>query len=153
MTDRRYPTRPFVGIGVVLFSPDLAKVLLVRRARPPGLGAWSLPGGAQHLGETAEAAGRRELREETGLIAGALTLAAHVDSIHVDADGQLEYHYTIIDFAGLRVGGNLHAADDALDCRFVALDTLDEYALTSATSEVILKAKTLLSVRQGNWVP
>lgn len=143
MTDRRYPTRPFVGIGVVLFTPDLAEVLLVRRARPPGRGAWSLPGGAQHLGETAEAAARRELLEETGLVAGPLTLVAHVDSIHPDENGRVEYHYTILDFAGLWVDGLPVAADDAMDCRFVECQELAEYALTEVAAAIIGKARAL----------
>ena len=42
------------------------RVLLVQRGKPPRLGTWSIPGGAQHLGERAEAAARRELLEETG---------------------------------------------------------------------------------------
>ena len=62
---REYPDRPWIGIGVAAFRGDA--VLLVRRARPPRLGAWSLPGGAQHLGERVQDTARRELREETGI--------------------------------------------------------------------------------------
>ncbi len=153
MTDRRYPTRPFVGIGVVLFTPDLAEVLLVRRGQPPGLGAWSLPGGAQHLGEAAEATARRELLEETGLTAGALTLVAHVDSIHPDADGRIEYHYTILDFAGVWSSGTPRAADDAADCRFVALHDLAAFQLTAAAVSVIDKARALPWTHQGVGPP
>ena len=153
MSDRRYPARPFVGIGVVLFTPDLTEVLLVRRGRPPGLGAWSLPGGAQHLGETADAAARRELLEETGLVAGGLTLVAHVDSIHRDANGRVEYHYTILDFAGVWASGTPDAADDAIDCRFVELAGLGRFDLTSAATAVIRKARALPWTRQGAGPP
>ena len=93
---REYPPRPIVGIGVCLLRPDNGgEVLLARRGRAPALGAWSLPGGAQELGETAEQAARRELLEETGLTAGELVLAANVDSIHRDAAGlvQLPLHH------------------------------------------------------------
>src|SRR5271163_4454906 len=100
---RTYPTHPMAGIGIVLLRGE--EVLLVRRGQPPALGAWSLPGGGQELGETAEACARRELLEETGLTAGPLILIAHVDAIHPDAEGNIEYHYTILDFGGRYVGG------------------------------------------------
>ena len=47
---REYPLRPVVGVGVVVWHGE--RVLLVRRGRPPRQGHWSLPGGAQELGET-----------------------------------------------------------------------------------------------------
>ena len=91
MSDREYPARPIVGIGVVVLRAGA--VLLVRRGKAPSLGAWSLPGGAQELGETAEQAARRELFEETGLEVGALALAANVDTIHRDTSGRVQFHY------------------------------------------------------------
>lgn len=112
-----------MGIGVVLLRPG-PEVLLIRRGRPPGEGVWSFPGGAQRLGETAEAAARRELAEETGLAAGALTLIAHVDSIDRDAAGQVRFHYTILDFGGLAAGGEPRAGGDARAVRWAALEEL-----------------------------
>ena len=54
MSAREYPDRPWVGIGVIAFRGE--SVLLAQRGKPPRIGLWSLPGGAQHLGEGAEAA-------------------------------------------------------------------------------------------------
>src|SRR5262245_49581335 len=48
--------------AVVLDSAG--RLLLVRRAREPGRGRWSLPGGRVEAGETAAAAAVREVREE-----------------------------------------------------------------------------------------
>ena len=62
---RRNPERPVVGVGVVVWRGD--EFLLVRRGKEPNKGQWSIPGGAQHLGETVFAAGEREVREETGI--------------------------------------------------------------------------------------
>lgn len=142
MTGRDYPARPIVGIGVVLLKP--AAVLLVRRAKPPAVGSWSLPGGAQELGETAEAAGRRELLEETGLQAGPMTLAASVDSIHRDVQGRVQYHYTILDFAAAWVGGEPCAEGDVSDAVFAPFDKLDSYALWEEALRVIALARRLI---------
>ena len=55
----------------VLVQNGAANVLLQRRGDD---GTWGIPGGALELGESLEAAARRELTEETGLVAGALEL-------------------------------------------------------------------------------
>lgn len=142
MSDRAYPLWPIVGIGVVLLQP--AAVLLVRRAKAPSLGRWALPGGAQELGETAEAAARRELREEAGLEAGPMVLAATVDSIHHDESGRVLYHYTIIDFAARWVGGDPVAGGDVSDATFAPLDRLGPFALWDEALRVISAARALL---------
>jgi 8-oxo-dGTP diphosphatase len=139
---RTYPTTPQIGIGIVLLRGD--EVLLIKRGRPPGQGAWSLPGGKQELGETAETCARRELLEETGLTTGPLTFIAHVDSIHHDAAGRIEYHYTILDFAARYISGDAIAGDDVTDIAWARPDEFDAYNLWPAAREVILKAFSLL---------
>ena len=139
---REYPTRPFVGIGIVVLKPDA--VLLVRRGKAPNWGKWSLPGGAQELGETAEEAARRELEEETALRVGPLHLAANVDAIHRDDDGRIRFHYTIIDFAAAWVSGDPRPGDDVSDLTWAALDDLDAYDLWSEAHRVIAIARGLI---------
>jgi 8-oxo-dGTP diphosphatase len=144
---REYPARPLVGIGVCLLRPhNGGEVLLARRGRPPAVGSWSLPGGAQELGETAEAAARRELREETGLTAGELKLAANADSIHRDESGRVRFHYTILDFAGLHDGGTLSPGDDVTEVVWAPLDAIEGYGLWTEAYRVIGIARQLLGV-------
>ncbi len=139
---REYPTRPFVGIGIVVLKPDA--VLLVRRGKAPNWGKWSLPGGAQELGETAEEAARRELEEETALQVGPMHLAANVDSIHRDEEGRVRFHYTIIDFAAAWVDGDPRPGDDVSDLTWAPLDRLDDYDLWSEAHRVIAIARRLV---------
>src|SRR5215471_7149694 len=66
MTDaRRYPDRPFLAASAAIVRDG--KVLVVRRARPPAGGLFSLPGGVVEVGETLHEAVAREVREETSL--------------------------------------------------------------------------------------
>ena len=132
-----------VGIGVILLRPHGPgwQVLLIKRGREPALGSWSLPGGAQRLGETAEAAARRELAEETGLTVGPLVLAAHVDSIHQDDAGRVRYHYTILDFAGLWQGGAAMAGGDAAEAVWAGEADFDRLRLWDEARRAIAAGK------------
>jgi ADP-ribose pyrophosphatase YjhB (NUDIX family) len=60
---------------------DGRRILLIQRKRDPEAGCWGIPGGKIDLYETAEQAARRELREETGIEAGALGLLCIADQI------------------------------------------------------------------------
>ena len=139
MGGREYPARPLVGIATLLFRGDA--VLLVRRARPPFAGELSFPGGAQKLGETAEAAARRELREETGLDAGPLRLAAHADVIERDGE-RVRFHYTILHFAGDAADGSEPlAGGDVSEAMFVPIDALEAIGLDHVHRDVLKKAR------------
>ncbi len=131
--DRQYPTRPFVGVGAVVWRGD--QVLLVQRGKPPRQGEWGLPGGAQHIGETVADAARREVMEETGIEIEVTGLLDIVDVIDRDEDGRVRYHFTLIDVNAEAVGnGEARPGDDASAVRWVdpiALNDLDLWAETA----------------------
>ena len=135
---REYPDHPHVGVGVVILGDK--GVLLIRRAKPPRQGQWSLPGGAQKLGETVFEAAIREVLEETGLTVEVLGLIDVVDSITPEDDGggKVRYHYTLIDvLAVVRPGGNLKAASDAREVKWMKLSDIPALELWSETERII----------------
>ena len=137
-SSREYPLRPVVGVGTVVWHGD--RVLLVRRGRPPRQGHWSLPGGAQELGETVAEAARREVLEETGLEVEIGEVLATVDLIERDGD-RVRYHYTLIDFCAEALGPALRAGGDAADARWFALAEVERLGLWSETVRIIRLAQ------------
>jgi ADP-ribose pyrophosphatase YjhB (NUDIX family) len=138
---RAYPDRPFVGVGVVVFRGS--EVLLAQRGKHPRRTTWSIPGGAQELGETVHEAGRREIMEETGLEIEILGLVDVVDSINRDEEGNVAFHYTLVDLFAEWRGGEAVAGDDCAAVRWVALENLADYDLRPATHDVILRAEEM----------
>lgn len=67
------PVTPLLTVDAVVFDRQ-GRLLLIRRKHAPFAGAYALPGGFVDVGETVEDACRRELQEETGLIASKITL-------------------------------------------------------------------------------
>ena len=141
MSDRRYPTRPIVGVGAVVVEDD--RVLLVRRGQPPLAGEWSLPGGGVEVGETLAAALQREVFEETGLIVAVGPIVDVLDRIHPDDQGRVEFHYVLVDYLCSVVGGSLQPESDAADARWVRTADLSAYRLQPITLDVIAKAVAL----------
>lgn len=146
---RAYPDRPAVAVAAVVFSPDGAHVLLIRRGRPPAQGTWALPGGGQKLGEGVFAGAEREVREETGLAVTATHVLTAVDSLHYDATGAVAWHYTIIDVLARLESGTPVAAADAEAVVWAPLDALDAYALWPPIRRVIEQARALIAAGGG----
>ncbi|HEX4164841.1 MAG TPA: NUDIX hydrolase [Bryobacteraceae bacterium] len=133
---RRYPVRPVLGVGALIFEKD--RILLVERGQPPLVGYWSLPGGCVESGERLEDAVVREVREETGLTVTAESLATVFERIMPDAQQRCEYHYVLVDFYCTITGGELRPGDDSNDVRWFDLPSLDKLLLTEGTREVVL---------------
>ena len=135
---RTYPSAPIVAVGVVIFRAG--KYLLVRRGKPPMKGAWSLPGGAQKLGETLTQTARREVAEETGLQIGELALIDVVDFIERDAEGAVRYHYALVDFCAQAETGTPAPQGDVTELCWASLEQLAQFNLWPETERIIRQA-------------
>ncbi|MFI5165584.1 MAG: NUDIX domain-containing protein [Thermoanaerobaculales bacterium] len=109
------PITPVLTVDAVICDPNLG-VLLIRRRNPPFEDCWALPGGFVEVGETCEAACRREAREETGLTVevGALL------GVYSDPKRDPRGHTVSAVFLCRSLAGTLAGADDAAEARWFA---------------------------------
>lgn len=136
--DRRYPTRPLVGVGAIIFQGD--RILMAQRGKVPLKGWWSLPGGALETGEALKDAVAREVLEETGLVVKPLRVFEIFERIIRDDAGTPEYHYVLIDYVCRVTGGELRAGDDVCRVEWMNLQELRELQITEGTLAVIERA-------------
>ena len=107
--------QPALAADCVVFDPQ-GRLLLIRRKNPPFQGQYALPGGFVDYGETTEQAAARELAEETGLTAVALSLIGVYSDPGRDPRGHMvsiAYLVRVADFIP-------RAGDDAAGAAFVA---------------------------------
>ena len=135
---REYPEHPVVGVGVVVLRED--KVLLIQRGKAPNKGQWSIPGGKQRLGETIVQTVHRELLEETRVKIKQPALLDVVDVIMPDDKGEIQYHYTLVDYHAEWLSGECRSGDDADAVKWVSFYELDLVGLLDITRDIILKA-------------
>jgi 8-oxo-dGTP diphosphatase len=131
-------TMPRAAVSGAIFRGG--RVLLVRRARPPALGLWSLPGGHIEAGETAAEALRRELMEETGITARLDGVADAVDVIRRNDEGAVIFHRVIVVFHGIWLSGEPRAASDVSAVMWRRLEEIAGLETTPGLAAVIERA-------------
>ena len=114
MNDRLYPTRPILAVSAAVFRDGRA--LIIRRARAPLIGHFSLPGGGVELGETLADAVARELMEEVGVEAEIIAFNRHVEAIAHEGK-RVRTHFVIASFVARWTSGEPRLGDevDAFD--------------------------------------
>jgi 8-oxo-dGTP diphosphatase len=132
---REYPDHPIVGVAAVVLRDG--HVLLVQRGREPARGLWGLPGGMLELGETLAEGVRREVLEECGVEVEVGPVVGVFEPMQRDDDGRLRYHYVVLDYLAYYVAGELHAADDADDARWIRVEELERLPMLAATRDMI----------------
>jgi ADP-ribose pyrophosphatase YjhB (NUDIX family) len=144
---REYPSAPLVGVGALVIDAD--RVLLVQRDRPPGLGKWSIPGGLVHVGESIEAAVRREVAEECGLDVAVHGLVGVIDRIVRDGEGRVQYHYVLLDYLATPAGGTPRAGSDARALRWATPADLPSLDVTEGLEPMMRRALAMAAGRLG----
>ncbi len=139
MSDQRsYPQRPFLAVSAAIVRGD--KLLVVRRARPPAQGVYTLPGGVVELGETLVEAVAREVREETGLRVEPVGLAGFRETVVRDADDRVERHFVILCFAARWAGGEPALNEELSEAHWLRPDELVTLTTTPGLAEIVAAA-------------
>jgi ADP-ribose pyrophosphatase YjhB (NUDIX family) len=133
------PTHPQLAVSAAIFRDG--KVLLVRRARSPAKGFYSLPGGRVEFGESLHQALTREVDEETGLAIEIAGLAGWREVLPSTGGAG---HYLIMSFAARWVAREPVLNEELDDFRWLAPDDLGGLKLTGGLEEVIQSAQRLI---------
>lgn len=142
MAERSYPDRPYLAASAAIVRDG--HVLVVRRARQPTDGAFSLPGGVVESGETLAGAAVREVREETGIAIEPVGLAGYREFIRRDEDGRVALHFVILAFAARWLSGEFRPSAEIAEARWVRPAEIKELHTTEGLAQIVADAFALL---------
>ncbi len=134
-----HPQHPQLAVSAAIFRGG--NLLLVRRARSPAKGFYSLPGGRVEFGESLQAALHREVDEETGLNIEIVGLAGWREVLPSASGGG---HYLIMSFAARWTAKEVVLNDELDDFKWLAPDRIGALKLTGGLEDVIEAARRLV---------
>jgi 8-oxo-dGTP diphosphatase len=136
-----HPQHPQLAVSAAIFRDG--NILLVRRARSPARGFYSLPGGRVEFGETLHQALHREVDEETALKIEIAGLAGWREVVPGTSGGG---HYLIMSFAARWVARDPVLNDEHDDFRWLDPDGFGDLKTTGGLQEVIQSARGILGL-------
>jgi 8-oxo-dGTP diphosphatase len=139
---RSYPERPILAVSAAIVRAG--QVLVVRRARGPADGLFSLPGGVVEVGESLTQAVIREVREETSLAIEPVGLAGFREAIMRDRDNRVERHFVILPFAARWLAGEPLLNEELSEARWLSPAELGGLPTTPGLAEIVAAAFALL---------
>jgi 8-oxo-dGTP diphosphatase len=140
MLDASPPQRPQLAVSAVIFRGG--KLLLLKRAKSPGHGFWSLPGGRVEFGESLHIALAREVDEEAGLKIDIVALAGWREVL--PAAGGSGGHYLIMSFAARWAAGEVRLNEEHNDFQWIEPGRFGDLKLTGGLGEVVEAARRLI---------
>jgi 8-oxo-dGTP diphosphatase len=139
MSDARaYPQRPFLAVSAAIVRDG--KILVVRRARAPARGLYTLPGGVVEVGETLVEAVAREVLEETGMTIEPVALAGFREAVARDAQDRVERHFVILCFAARWQAGEPVLNEELDEARWLDPAELAGLETTAGLAEIVATA-------------
>jgi ADP-ribose pyrophosphatase YjhB (NUDIX family) len=141
---RHYPDRPYLAVSAVIVRDG--EFLVVRRARPPMQGLFTLPGGGVEAGETLVEAIEREVREETGLTIEPVALAGYREVIARDDVGHIQRHFVILPFTARWVAGEPQLNEELAEFRWIRPAALADLSTTAGLAEIVAAAFEQLKI-------
>lgn len=132
------PETPLLATDCVIRDRD-GRIVLIRRKYEPFKREYALPGGFVDIGETVEAACRREVLEETGLSVGTLRLVGVYSDPRRDPRGHsvsVAFTTLLPDTARPLAGSDAAGAEWVEDWR--KLDLAFDHALIVADAEKVV---------------
>jgi 8-oxo-dGTP diphosphatase len=137
MDDREFPARPILAVSAAVFRHG--RVLVVRRARAPLIGHFSLPGGVVETGETLAAAVARELEEEVGVAAEIIGFNRHVEAIAREGE-RIRTHYVIASFVARWISGKARLSEEVDRVEWIDPAAVPPPPTTPGLSEILADA-------------
>ncbi|HEY8595562.1 MAG TPA: NUDIX domain-containing protein [Devosiaceae bacterium] len=119
------------------------KVLLIRRARAPFEGFWSLPGGRIEPGETPAECAIREIGEEMGL------RVADIRPVSQITAGNPHEPFRLQVFATRKFAGEPHPSDEVADWGWYVPEDAGNFATTPGLGHVLDKARAIVALLDG----
>ena len=140
MPEASPPQRPQLAVSAVIFREG--KLLLLKRAKSPGHGFWSLPGGRVEFGESLHTALAREVDEEAGLKIDIVALAGWREVL--PSAGGSGGHYLIMSFAARWVANEPRLNEEHDDFKWIEPGQFGDLKLTGGLPEVVEAARRLI---------
>ncbi len=135
---RAYPDRPFLAVSAVVVRDG--RVLVVRRARPPALDRYTLPGGVVECGETLIEAIRREVEEETAIAIEPIDIAAYREVIARDDENRPKRHFVIIVFVARWRAHEAKPNEEIAEARWIKPEELEALPTTDGLAAIVARA-------------
>lgn len=134
-------SRPQLAASASIFRDG--RLLLIRRAREPGRGRYSLPGGRVEFGESLEHAVHREVAEETGLTIDIVGFAGIRQVLPRDVQSG---HYVVLSFAARWCSGEVVLNHEHDDAEWADPGDLGGLHTTDGLAEIVAAARRVIGL-------